>query len=411
MLQRLRSRLFDRGEVVSGLALAAAALNLLLGFWLALSRPARAADLQVILDWGRTWLAGGDLYRAADTVTDYPPNAIALLSPLTVVPWRWLVPGWSLVSIGAATMATYLALGGQSIGTRRGRLLVGALFLCWGGNRTLLQFSKVTAALSFGSLTLAASAPGVAGTLLGLALIKPHVAGPFLLAVAFRRRPRIWLTAAAVVLAAATIYCVRVPVAHLDAWAGFVRAFENLYLAGDGLAGRTSLRAWIVGLVPPSVVNRAWAVVSCALLGVACRVALWERRRVDRVSIALPLFCLWSLLSVFHLGNNLVLLLPAFAVLALVDDPPSRRPRLALAFTIQVSMMLDVPVHVAPRLASHPLLALAARESDRALALLAFVCLTWMAIRREREADASKRTLDDQGLSASGEDGCRGCRA
>ena len=67
----------------------AAGLNLAVGVALALRQPARASDLLEIYDWCRSWLFGRhDLYAGPYAVTDYPPNAIVMLSPLALLPQR-----------------------------------------------------------------------------------------------------------------------------------------------------------------------------------------------------------------------------------------------------------------------------------------------------------------------------------
>jgi hypothetical protein len=68
---------------------------------------------------------------------------------------------------------------------------------------------------------------------------------------------------------------------------------------------------------------------------------------VVQTEAAVPaLFCLWSLLVWFHLGNNLVLMFPAFVFLLLLDDPATAVPRYAVAAVMQIQLMLDVPVHL-----------------------------------------------------------------
>ena len=68
---------------------AAACVNLLAGVTIALRDPGRASDLQAMYGWCRAWLIDGQsLYTGPEAVTDYPPNAIVLLSPLALAPVR-----------------------------------------------------------------------------------------------------------------------------------------------------------------------------------------------------------------------------------------------------------------------------------------------------------------------------------
>jgi len=97
--------------LVWALVAAAAGLNLAVGVVLALRQPARASDLFEMYDWCRTWLLGQhQLYAGPDASTDYPPNAIVMLSPLALVPWRWVVPIWTAVALALTPLLPYLVV-------------------------------------------------------------------------------------------------------------------------------------------------------------------------------------------------------------------------------------------------------------------------------------------------------------
>ena len=163
-------------------------------------------------DWCRAWLIdGASLYGAADAATDYPPNAIVLLSPLALVPSRWLVPLWTAGAVALAPVLPWLVLRCALERPRPTMLAVPALlYLCWAAPRTLLQFSVL-------SLTLACcrhpsrrpSRWFGGGAVLGLALFKPHIAGPIALWMMVSGRLRPLIAAAAVVCLGLAAYDVR----------------------------------------------------------------------------------------------------------------------------------------------------------------------------------------------------------
>ena len=139
----------------------AAVVNLAAGVALALRDPRRASDLWTMADWCRAWLIdGASLYSAADAATDYPPNAIVLLSPLALVPPRWLVPLWTAGAVALAPVLPWLVLRCASRRRRPLALAVPALlYLCWAAPRTLLQFSVLSLTLAFAAILLVDSSP------------------------------------------------------------------------------------------------------------------------------------------------------------------------------------------------------------------------------------------------------------
>src|SRR5207253_10272900 len=84
------------------------------------------------------------------------------------------------------------------------------LFLCCGGVRTLLQFSRFSLTLAFAAAVFADSRAVPSGICLGIALAKPHLSGPIRLWLAFTCRARTVAIAAGVVLVGFGSYCVRV---------------------------------------------------------------------------------------------------------------------------------------------------------------------------------------------------------
>jgi hypothetical protein len=79
-------------------------------------------------------------------------------------------------------------------------LTVPTLFyLCWAAPRTLLQFSLLSMTLACAATLIVDSRWLLSGALLGLALFKPHIAGPFALWMLVTGRIRSFVFAGTVV--------------------------------------------------------------------------------------------------------------------------------------------------------------------------------------------------------------------
>src|SRR6185295_19910064 len=117
------------------------------------------------------------------------------------------------------------------------------LFLCWGGVRTLLEFSRLSMALAF-LASIHADGRVASGVSLGLALAKPHIAGPMMLWAIFARRTRLVAAAVTVVAVLFALYCARAHVGPVDVVDGYARILLSFYAGTEALVGRTSLRPW-----------------------------------------------------------------------------------------------------------------------------------------------------------------------
>jgi hypothetical protein len=121
--------------------------------------PERQKDLDTIRRWGTQWLVEGlNVYAVDWGWPDYPPHALIILSPLALLPTDAIVPLWAGLNLILALAVPYLAIRAvrPSI-TVREALLPMAMMLCWGGFRTLLQFSLLALAFGLFAMVLAAS--------------------------------------------------------------------------------------------------------------------------------------------------------------------------------------------------------------------------------------------------------------
>ncbi len=159
-----------RRRVLVALVALYAAANLVLAVVL-LRDPGRAADVQIVYDWCSRWLKQGeDLYATVSSSADYPPNAIVTLSPLALIPQRLLVPVWASITLALTFVFTYLVVRvTDPRATHATAALPVLLFLCWGGVRMLLQFTRLTITLAYAAIRSADTAPVASARTLHLA--------------------------------------------------------------------------------------------------------------------------------------------------------------------------------------------------------------------------------------------------
>ena len=371
----------------------AACVNLAAGMTISLADPGRASDLRTMYDWCRAWLIGGQsLYSGPDASADYPPNAIVVLSPLALVPQRWLVPLWTAGAVALTPVLPWLVMRGAARGDRGALALAvpSLLFLCWAAPRTLLQFTLLSMTLACAALGLADTRWIAAGVALGLALCKPHIAGPIALWMLVTGRVRALLTAAGLVLVLWSVYDARIGESPLTTFAGYWSVLGSQYAGPNGLVGHTSIRAWAqMATTDATTADALWIALAGLLLIGVYRLAGRDRSRaLDEGGLAVPaLFCLWSLLVTYHNGNNLILMLPAFAFLWFHGEP--RTPwRWIPIVILQAALAFDVPVRLAGAAHGPGWGRVAIEEFDRAVVLmtLAYVSALWYRLTGTRDA-------------------------
>ena len=131
----------------------------------------------------------------------------------------------------------------------------------------------------------------------------------------------------------------------------------------------------------PAVADRIWLAWSALLLLAAGAVALRHRSRpLNEGGMAVPaLFCLWSLLVTYHNGNNLMLMLPAFAFLWFHGDRRTAARHWLPIVGLQAALMFDVPVRLAGAAGAPGWNRIAIEHFDRlvVLAAFAYVSAVW----------------------------------
>jgi hypothetical protein len=145
-----------------------------------------------------------------------------------------------------------------------------------------------------------------------------------------------------------------------------------------------SIRAWVGGAVhTPMSVDATWIAISAALLFALCAIAWRDRMRaLDSGGLAIPaMFCLWSLLAIYHNGNNMILMLPAFVFLWFVDGSEALRWRWIPVAMLEGALAFDVPVRLGG-VAAGGWARTAIEQFDRlvVLATLALVTAIWWRV-------------------------------
>jgi hypothetical protein len=391
-----------------------AVMNLSAGIVIA-SWPERQSDLNLMHAWTTEWLVDGtDIYTSAGDrdYPDYPPHAIVALSPLALLSGEWLVPAWAALNIGLAILATYLAVRSVwPLMTITASVLPVCVLLTWGGFRTLLQFTLFSVTCGLLSMVLSEKrpilaretraivqrAPIVCGICLALAMSKPQVGAPFLLWALFTRRIRTIAIAFAAVVGFFGVYCIR---AHANPVHVVARYFETVWVIYTGetvLIGLAQLRPLAALLISDfSLIDTIAAVLALLMLALVLIIGFAEGKGRPRLIYSAPALAgFWSLLTFYHLTYGFVVLLPAAALLMLVDDPPTARFRKTLFWVLQLGLMVDIPGiwrRVSPLVAGPTWINALAIHFDRILMLVLFAGVLRLAVR----PDAGRSTLDDR---------------
>ncbi len=300
-----------RAVLITRAAWALALVSLTWGVWRSL-QPDALVDLHHVLQWTRT-LAGGASPWAPGSETDYPPWALVTLTPLLLFgdSGAGAGPLWVAVNL-AIGVALAAAMARLPTVPRAQRALAMAVVLAVSAFRVLSQFSLLAFALAWAGARDAS--PWRGGLWLGLALMKPHVAGPIWLAHLCWRDWRRVGTAALVPIAltlGAAAWLGQSPATLL---ADYLRTLEFVQGGAEAFTGHTDLEAWLTPFVPAVTTLAGSATLAAILAGPLLWVAVRDgARRPPQVRAQLIWYAWWglvSLLSVRHLSYDFLLLLP-----------------------------------------------------------------------------------------------------
>jgi hypothetical protein len=365
-----------------------ATLNLSAGIVIA-SWPERQTDLDSMRRWGREWLVDDlHVYALPDELTTYPPHALVVLSPLGAIPRGWAVPLWAAVNLGLAVTAPYLAVRAvRPMITLSSAALPILMLLCWGGYRTLLQFSLLTLTFGLAAMVLADRRPGWCGLCLGMALMKPQIGAPFFLWAVFTRRLRTASVGMAVVIAGLALFCLRAQVDPVDLVRQYARNYQTLYMGEPIVVGLSQLSPLLAAVISnTTLVDAVGGTIAISLLIAICILGFHEGKRRNALMIsAPPLAGIWSLLTFYHLTYGFLLLLPTATLLIFANDPRTVVFRRRLFWALQLGLMVDVPGmgrRFGGYVFEHPEAAQAILiHVDRVLMLALFVCVMALALK------------------------------
>jgi hypothetical protein len=319
--------------------------NLAAGVVIAL-RPLQSQDLIQVVGWCRDWLINGvNPHPGPRFTTNYPPYAIVWLSPLATLPEGLLKATWA---IGNVALAAWVAWLGVKLASERNRgaiLVSGAFFLAWqslrigvgNGQFTLLVFACGLAAIA----TRSSAARGI---LLGVALIKPQVALPFVLWAMLEGSLISLMIAAVPVIVGTKLFALRLGESVFHVAALYVDVLRH-ELSGPGYRrGTFELRPLVNAVITQPAIADAANLVLIAGTFVLMVVVSRRMSAHDRVRFLLPLTCVWTLMSVYHPVYDSVLLWPT--LVAMSSWQSGGRPKsivVAAICAMQFVMVVDIP--------------------------------------------------------------------
>jgi len=263
-----------------------------------------------------------------NTPTVYPPTALPLIAPLTLLNWREASVGMLAINTLLALLSLAALISAAGLDWREPR---GGLFLVLG-----MAFAPLHTGIALGNLIIPSAAGAIlavwasagnrdqlAGVLLALATgIKPQIGGIVLIAYAFKRRWRIVVVAGVLLLALISLSVLRLEIAGVDwrhTWLS--NNAESLAPGGpnDPTAANRS-RHHMINLHWPlyAIFDRAWLVNSIVILfaGSLLSILLATRRRGTasrRELLSISALIVLSLAVVYHRFYDAVLLLAPLA--------------------------------------------------------------------------------------------------
>jgi hypothetical protein len=340
----------------------AATLSVARGFITSL-RPGRSIDLHAIYSWLSAWFWQGlNPYTPPPDLiandpwwfqANYPPAAIAFLSPLALLPHEWVTLFWSLFNLPLAIVVGFLAFRIFNPNEpAKAALLPCLIFLSWVGLRVGLsngQFSLLI--VCFGLLTVAIcdKRPYLGGVLLGLALMKPHVGIAFFLWTVTTKRFKPAAVAIAVTFIGLFIFSLRIGESSALVAQKYINVLRGQFGGEAYLPGVFELRPFVHFVIPSffvaEIMNLA---IILGLAGIIGLVGLNKKLLVDRQGdlVILQLCCLWSLMAFYHNPYDSILMLPVmFGLYSYVKTAPSasarHQARVAL-WILQAALVLEV---------------------------------------------------------------------
>ncbi|MFA5910136.1 MAG: glycosyltransferase family 87 protein [Vicinamibacterales bacterium] len=311
------------------------------------------ADLWLVREWLRYWLAGGDPFTHYLGEVDYPPTAFFVLWPLALPgddAVRWLFVPLAIITMAAAGFVLLRWLSdraGVTLAWYEQAALV-AMLLSGGSARGGIWRGQTAAlAVLLGALALYWSRrrPVAAAVTLAMCAYKPHIALGFALAIFFTERRAVVWWAGGITVAMWGIFAASVEQSLAGVLNLYTQSLFTLYDGPDRVRGLLSIRFVIEDFLEHyergTVVYAALALITLTLIGLAAR------RRFDsagRTTIAAACL-LWPLLFLPNQLYHGVLAWPAIWLLMWPEVQPVRHYGLRMVVIVGfiTFSVLDVP--------------------------------------------------------------------
>ena len=273
----------------------------------------------------------------------YPPPYLLICAPLAALPFFW-----SLAAFMGLTGAAYAAALRQAAGSAWmvvAALAYPAVLL----NLIAGQNAMLTAAVIGGGLTLMDRRPKVAGLILGLMVIKPHLAlaVPFALVLSGR-----WAVLGFAALSACAMTGLSTAVFGWEVWPGFLIATESgRHVLEHGLVSFNRFQsAFAFARMLGIGVDMAYGLQGMSAAG-ALAALVWTRLRGPTPAVERSLIVVASLLMTpFLLDYDFVVL--AFPLVWLLTEwssrgfPPWGKLVLLAEYLLPITVMLFAPAHL-----------------------------------------------------------------
>jgi hypothetical protein len=354
-----------RLRIAAGAAIAFHAL--ILAAVIGLAKPAYFVGSDFITFWSASQLAlGGEAVKSYDNATMfrieqalvpgiefpfawfYPPTFLLLAAPLSILPFVA-----SYLTFLAASGAAYVAAFRRIIGGMDALLCLAGFSALW-INIAHGQNALLTAALAAGALLLLESRPVLAGVLVGLLAIKPHLAVLFPLAFL---AVGAWRAIAAAALTAAVFAAASLALLGWDLLPAFLQnlGVARLFVEGGLLPWSKMPTVFAACRLAGMPVDAAYALHAVA--AVAAALVTWRiwRRGAPQPMKNAALMCATFFVSPYVFDYDLAWLafpLAWLAVAALRDGwLPWERPVMVLAWATPALMMVTgaiAPVQIGP---------------------------------------------------------------
>jgi hypothetical protein len=328
------------------LLLTLASANLYTAVTIAL-RPNQSQDLRLVLKWSRDALHGVNPYEGPNSDADYPPHALLIAAPLTLLDTQKAVALWLVLQCSLTIVLAIASVRLWPLPSAVEQVLVVLCIVCWNSVRVGLGNGQLTVlAMVFGLVAAHMQTKRVVpiGILVGAACMKPHIGIAFVIWLLLQRRFKEIVIAGLTVCGATVLvsfWMQRNPILLAsDFVVVLLRMFGGPVAATEGALELRPLIGYF--LTNAVIAMAAYLSVLASLAWVIVRRAL---RRPPIASVeALVLGCSLTLVFVFHNVYDLVLLAPLFAGCAMARIPRIRPGVLAAMTTIwALVMVVDVP--------------------------------------------------------------------